>query len=588
MIEQVIPRFCQAMKDLGVVPVSVPVLGYRYEFTRQNHTFSFLIHEPDPYFVNPPNVSILKLPAFDEFKRTHVIQGGLLCYMDEHHHYFDPFEPEKAAKDILGFINNTVSRMLSRSMSTEDFNKEFDAYWKPQSCAYLLIDGDPQYINSFTRINKVSGHSETEKVIHGGIASNEMKRWGVKRCYQNDIENRHKNAVLLPLKNPPILEQSAKRYKWPITNWEDFIDWCWHQGSDIVSLMLEKIANVTMHARDITIVVSYLNLSGIKHYFAVNVIFSSDIRKIAIRDARARASAKKRGKNVRKLRDIIQMYKSQKIKGFSRLAIKNATDEFIVGRNMQKPTLKNVKIALVGCGTLGSHIAHTLVKIGAGMGKLGKLSLYDSDVLETENLARHTLNESYLGEIKSVALKHQLENIGHWDINCAAKPHLSSDATDSVYKEHEIIIDAVGSIPMSNMLSIRYHALFGDGLTDTALLHGWIDANGLAARCLLDDGQYGCIHCLRQNGSERFPVLAKTKLNIRLPPSVSCGQSFTPYAESVSLCGASLAVNTLLDHIENSHSVRLRQFKIHNSISDLKWQNMSKLSTCLVCRNGKG
>jgi molybdopterin/thiamine biosynthesis adenylyltransferase len=575
------------MKDLGVLPVSTPSLGYRYDVCHQKLAFSFLIHEPDPYFLKPPTVSILKLPSLTGRKRTHVIEGDLLCYMDENLHYFNPCEPEKAAKDILGFINNTVGRMLSNTMSTEDFNKEFDAYWKPQNLAYIIADDAPLYINTFARTSKLSGHSENEMVIHNGISSCEMKRWSAKRGYENIVENKRENVVTIHLKKSPVPEKTSKNYKWPVLNWPDFINWCSQQGNDTLSIFLESLAKVAMHAKDITIVVSYLNLSGIRHYFGVQILFTRDLRSIAKRDRLARASAKQRGKNNRKLSDVVQMFKSQTTKSFKRIAVKNATKEFIVSRNIRMQSLKNKKIALIGCGTLGSHIAQTLVKIGAGMGENGKISLYDSDTLGTENLARHTLDETYLGEIKSVALKHQLENIGHWDINCFAYPHLYIDSTDGVLQQYDVVIDAVGSIPLSNMLSIKFHALIDDGVTKTTLLHGWIDANGLSTRCLLDDGNYGCVHCLRQNGIDRFPALPKGNTIEQLPQTVSCGESFTPYAESVSLSGASLVINTLLDHLENINSVRLRQIKISNSIPDLKWQNMSKLSTCSVCRNDK-
>ena len=64
-------RFCQAMKDIGVEPVSTPLLGYRYDVIESGHAFSLLIHEPDEAFLQAPKVTILSKPKIEGVKQTH-------------------------------------------------------------------------------------------------------------------------------------------------------------------------------------------------------------------------------------------------------------------------------------------------------------------------------------------------------------------------------------------------------------------------------------------------------------------------------------------------------------------------------------
>lgn len=64
------------------------------------------------------------------------------------------------------------------------------------------------------------------------------------------------------------------------------------------------------------------------------------------------------------------------------------------------------KIALLGCGALGSYIAESLVR-----GGVRDIALYDTDILQHGNLGRHTLTPSYLYLNKAQALTRFLSSI---------------------------------------------------------------------------------------------------------------------------------------------------------------------------------
>ena len=583
MAKDTLARYCQAMKDLGVEPVSTPAVGYRYELTESGHAFSLLIHEPDTSFLHAPKVTILSKPTIKGVKQTHIVEGNTLCYIDDNTYYFDAEHPEKAASDIIGFINLTIKRMISPELALEDFNNEFDAYWRPERLVYLIGSEQARYFARYKRWSPITRRESSESLLHEGEDSATFQAWAGKRGYTKNEQNAVENVVALTLKNSPVKEQIQGAFSWPISSWQAFITWSQSQGNSFVALLLEKVSNIALRTNDITIVINYNNANGLMHHFAVKILFKRGIRETAKRDQRARVSAKKSRQKGRKLKDIIGMFSAQQAKSFERIGILNASPRFVIARNTLQKELSGLKIAVVGCGTLGGFISNTLVKLGAGTGEGGKLIFSDGDWLKPENLGRHLLDATYVGELKSTALQHFVQNSVYWPLQCEVWPSLDEVYSKRLLAHCDVVIDAVGNIPLSKLLSSIYHCSpFSE---KTILLHGWVDSDGGAIRCLLDDKTGGCFHCLRVEGKERFPIFKNQddgNTNTRL--AMSCGQSFTPYAASVSMAGAALIVNTLLDNLNNKSSPRLRQYKVSSSAPDLKWQNLKPLDNCSVCR----
>lgn len=75
-------------------------------------------------------------------------------------------------------------------------------------------------------------------------------------------------------------------------------------------------------------------------------------------------------------------------------------------RGRLKQALQNSKIALIGCGALGSSIAELLIR-----GGIKDLLLIDHDIIYAENLVRHTLSGQNIGENKALALAEKLATV---------------------------------------------------------------------------------------------------------------------------------------------------------------------------------
>lgn len=84
----------------------------------------------------------------------------------------------------------------------------------------------------------------------------------------------------------------------------------------------------------------------------------------------------------------------------------NWSSERLLARGGLSEGLKSLRIALLGCGALGSTIAELLVRGGAQ-----SLLLLDNDKLAAGNLVRHTLTGADIGREKANALADRLRSV---------------------------------------------------------------------------------------------------------------------------------------------------------------------------------
>lgn len=260
-----------------------------------------------------------------------------------------------------------------------------------------------------------------------------------------------------------------------------------------------------------------------------------------------------------------------------RLYITDISPSFVHSRNLSFADLRDKRITLVGCGAIGSYLAQSLVRLGAGLGR-GSLTLVDPDMLQPENLGRHLLGYPALFKLKAHAMREELlRQFPLARIDAVAKSVVDYQPLFAA----DLVIDATGEESVSELIN----GWRLDRKTETPILHVWIKGNGECVQSLWTDRSgSGCFRCLKPTDEQhyrqdRFPVLNEAPQKRQ----IGC-HAFTPYAVSSPMQAAALAIDTVIDWMKGDPSPRFRTRSIENAdVRRVKNQNISRLESCPAC-----
>ena len=213
-------------------------------------------------------------------------------------------------------------------------------------------------------------------------------------------------------------------------------------------------------------------------------------------------------------------------------------------------------VLLVGCGSVGSELAHRLTSAG-----LGHLTISDPDRLSEENLYRHTLSVKEVGEFKGnavateLALKHPWAQITPWS------KHLEELRDSAKLRQFDLVVIAVGSPTVER----AFAAYCRDEGVEVAAINCWVEGYGIGGHVtLVIPGSAGCWHCAYVDPRTLTQELA-SNLNFLAPNQIvlrnhgGCGTQFLPYsgiaASQTASMTADLAVRFLSGDVKESSRV---------------------------------
>jgi molybdopterin/thiamine biosynthesis adenylyltransferase len=261
-----------------------------------------------------------------------------------------------------------------------------------------------------------------------------------------------------------------------------------------------------------------------------------------------------------------------------RMSLIEVGSQYVHSRNLTYPDLRGRRIALVGCGAIGSFLAIALARLGAGTGTHGRLSLIDSDVLGAENLGRHVLGYPSLQKSKVYALRDEIiRQFPHHAIeahSCDVQKHASLFDAD-------LVIDATGEESVSELLNHRRI----ETAPKVPVLHTWIRGNGEAVQALWTDSLgSGCYRCMlipdkTEHRKQRYRVLKEDPVR----RTDGC-RAYTPYAVSAAMHAAALATDIICAWLQGDPTPRFRTRRLETAdVFITKNQNPSKMEGCPAC-----
>lgn len=114
--------------------------------------------------------------------------------------------------------------------------------------------------------------------------------------------------------------------------------------------------------------------------------------------------------------------------------------------------LENAKVVILGAGGLGSNIAHMLARLG-----VGKMILYDFDVVEPSNLNRQHYGVNDIGKMKAETTAERIKELLPYVHIESRNLIVDEEVLSSVYEEGDIFIEAFDTV-LSKVMAYDFFA----------------------------------------------------------------------------------------------------------------------------------
>ncbi len=242
--------------------------------------------------------------------------------------------------------------------------------------------------------------------------------------------------------------------------------------------------------------------------------------------------------------------------GLTRHQITRVDHDWIHGRgqDVSQDILKKSSVAVIGCGSLGSHVAVRLAQAG-----VGKILLIDPEGLESANVGRHVLGIKHMGANKAMALgvelRQRFPHIGVEYFNQQWEVFTKEHSQD--LDELNLIVSTIGEWGAEGVLN-EWHISNGFKMP---ILYGWMEPQAAVGHALLIIKNGSCLGCIVNDKGRMFDPETKDwadEHGLKFEPA--CGAVFQPYGPvDVTFAEAlvsELAIATLVgDQQENVHRV---------------------------------
>ena len=272
-----------------------------------------------------------------------------------------------------------------------------------------------------------------------------------------------------------------------------------------------------------------------------------------------------------------QLVKSSQFKSgdflrVSRIHLKDGSPSALIKRNYSNNFIGK-RICIIGAGTLGSYLIHTLIKHGAGISH--PLHIYDQDSLLPQNLSRHFLGSDSLFKNKAVAMSEYLS---------VANPDRIIKAYDksfeNISKHIDIVIDATGDFTAAVNLN---HNFKTNGYK-FKLYHGYLCAGGQSAR-LFKHGIGGCYRCLFGSDHRHYDREFKNT-NQKITINRNCGESNVQFSVDSSMGAVSFMTKNILENESHPTNDAFLYFKpVGKHAAEHKDRKVIQSVSCPACQH---
>lgn len=239
-------------------------------------------------------------------------------------------------------------------------------------------------------------------------------------------------------------------------------------------------------------------------------------------------------------RDKINLLLRKRRGCITRKDIQRLDSQWVHGRdqNTGLKYLKESKVLILGCGSLGSQVAMRLAQSG-----VGELTLIDHDLLVPANVGRHALGIDSINSYKAYKLKLEIQRKYPHILKVKHYPRTWQQVFNEnpeVFSGNNLIISCMGEWSAEGQLSDWQDSL----AKAQPIIYGWLDENGTASHAVAIVDKSISLKCIiNDNGTLRAPE-TEWSSNRSIQTEPACGTAFQPYGP-VDVCHAEALVTQL-------------------------------------------
>ncbi|MDF1600925.1 E2/UBC family protein [Mesorhizobium sp. YIM 152430] len=493
-------------------------------------------------FVQLPVIRLTDRDAVPERALPHIFgPTGVVCYYQRGSIVLDRYDPTGTALQCLYKAEKVIRQAIAGKLD-DDFVAEFEGYWTE---TFMLSDVPPSFTGagsiSFVRLNT---EDKRTPVLTAG------RSWWTDLDPSSQAKSEIERALIVSIDRAVSVDPNRA---WPPATLDQVIAWLEWLNPRLVTRLDEAIIDGSP-----TVALAIKATNGM---FAVRFGLPKQLQTREFLNSRRRSIPKV----LRTMASTVRV---------ERISTDAADLDYVYSRNLGRTrNLSGKKLLMIGCGTIGSFLAHQMAMCGAGVGG-GEFHLIDNDKLKTANLGRHLLGVPHLHRNKAEACAEFLNGM---------LPGANVEGFD--VSRYDAVIDVTGEEAFSIALNQRAIDRRPKGPTH---FYGWLAGNGAIAQCLMVDGSEAnaCLKCLKPTlaGRSRFPTL-KPGVSVEIGAVQACSDTgFVTFPVSRSISAAALVCDLVLDWANGNQRDRLRSRTFNpRQAFEIKDQSPTPSKDCPAC-----
>lgn len=442
----------------------------------------------------------------------HILSDGSICYLEKESVYINTEKPKIVFQASVEMVIKTLADGLN-GVNKNDFREEFNLFWRQNKFLSRLVVFS--YINVEQKPKKIQIIRDRKKVVILDIGMNTERR---KRIHFENKKPFLKSGIFIPLQLDCNIIPPKYDENWTV---DEFANWLRPKISSEHWLNInESILNKNPERFE------YLVL-GIPRKTGSTILIAVHLKP-------------------NKRNPSYPLLIKDTGWGIDLLKVTRLDAPAFLRRGGAKVGLQEKSVLLVGCGSVGSHLALDLAKVG-----LGGLGLVDDDKIEFENLQRFALGFKYVGMSKVNAIEQYLNKNFLFTFAKSFESKLEGylDKETNDIKIFDLVISATGDPTINQYLNKLSQKL------NIPLLVGWNEPFGIGGHAQLSIPNFpGCYRCLFRDTYNFASFAAKEQPKPFHKKHLGCGEVYTPYSALDSIRTSELMARLAISFLTGKRS----------------------------------